>query len=118
MKVLGFKGTHPTGVPGGNGSHDRCDPLIPEIMGNKATCFVERSRRDFEQRGSSLLVHHPVHPCVVILSYGKKLKRDGVKLILVLQTGSKLFLWNPWLLAHSSFPFFSFCVFPFSFEPE
>jgi len=76
----------------GNGSHDGCDPLIAEIARDKTTRFVEWSRRDFEQIGSALLAHHPIHPGVVILSPGKKLERDGGKVILVLQTGSKVFL--------------------------
>src|SRR6266480_6308066 len=98
---------HPQGTtPGRSGSHDRCDSLIAEVGRNKKTWFVERSSRDFEQIGSGLLAHHPIHPRLVILSPGKKLKRDGVKVILVLQTGSKLFLWNPWLLTyHSAVPF-------------
>jgi len=68
----------------GNGSHDRCDPLIPEIARNKTTWFVERPRRDFEQIGSSLLAHHPIHSGVVIVPPGKKFKCDRDQVILVL----------------------------------
>src|SRR6266481_4042079 len=82
------------------GSHDGCDPLIPEIARNKKPWFVEWSRRDFEQRGSSLLAHHTVHPGVVIQSQGKKLKRDGDQVILVLETSSKLFLCNTRWFSH------------------
>src|SRR5712692_4024540 len=96
-------------APGGNGSHDCCDPLIVEIARNQTPWFVERSRRDFEQIGSSLLAHHPIHPGVVIQSQGKKLKRDGDQVILVLETSSKLFLCNTRWLSHRSFhPVFSF----------
>src|SRR2546423_1472881 len=87
---------------GRNGSHDGCNSLIVEIARNQTSWFVERSRRDFEQIGSSLLAHRTIHPGVVIMSQGKKRQRDGAQIILVLQTGSKVFLCNPRWLTHSS----------------
>ena len=87
---------------GGNGSHDRCNPLIAEITRNQTPWFVERSRRDFERIGCSLLAFHTIHPGVVIMSQGKKRQRDGAQIILVLQTGSKVFLGNPGWFTHSS----------------
>src|SRR3989440_11979269 len=89
-------------APGWNGSYDRCNALIVEIARNQTSWFVERSRRDFEQIGSSLLAHRTIHPGVVIMSQGKKRQRDGAQIILVLQTGSKVFLCNPRWLTHSS----------------
>src|SRR6266487_1432432 len=87
---------------GGNGSHDCCNSLITEITRNQTSWFVERSRRDFERIGCSLLAFHTIHPGVVIMSQGKKRKRDGAQIILVLQTGSKVFLGNPGWFTHSS----------------
>ena len=87
---------------GRNGSHDGCNSLIVEIARNQTSWFVERSRRDFEQIGSSLLAHRTIHPGAVIMSQGKKLKRDGAQTILVLQIGLKVFLCNPRWLTHSS----------------
>src|SRR5229473_5183664 len=87
---------------GGNGSHDRCNPLIVEIARNQTPWFVERSRRDFERIGCSLLTFHTIHPGVVIMSQRKKRKRDRAQIILVLQTGAKVFLGNPRRFTHSS----------------
>src|SRR5216683_96066 len=87
---------------GGNGSHDRCNPLIAKIARNQTSWFVERSRRDFERIGSSLLAFHTIHPGVVITSQGKKRQRDGAQIILVLQTVAKVFLGNPGWFTHSS----------------
>src|SRR5260370_1722845 len=87
---------------GGNGSHDRCHPLIVEIARNQTSWFVERSRRDFERIGCSLLAFHTIYPPVVIMSQGKKRKRDGAQIILILQTGAKVFLGNPGWFTHSS----------------
>src|SRR5260370_1850971 len=50
----------------GNGSHDRCNPLIVEIARNQTPWFVERSRRYFEPIGWSPLAFHTIHPRVVI----------------------------------------------------
>src|SRR5260370_13862248 len=86
----------------GNGSHDRCNPLIVEIVRNQTSWFVERSRRDFERIGCSLLAFHTIDPSVVIMSQGKKRKRDRAQIILVLQTGAKVFLGNPGWFTHSS----------------
>src|SRR5260370_2625593 len=86
----------------GNGSYDRCNPLIAEITRNQTPWFVERPRRDFERIGCSLLAFHTIHPGVVIMSQGQKRKRDGAQIILVLQTGSKVFLGNPGWFTHSS----------------
>src|SRR5947209_6782658 len=94
---------------GGNGSHDRCNPLIAEITRNQTPWFVERSRRDFERIGCSLLAFHTIHPGVVIMSQGKKRKPDRAQIILVLQTGSKVFLGNPgWFTYSSAHPIRSF----------
>jgi hypothetical protein len=68
----------------GHGSHNGCDPLLAEIARNKTTRFVEGSTRDFEQIGSAVLAHHPIHSGVVILAQGQKRQRDGVKVILIL----------------------------------
>ena len=73
-----------------------------EIARNQTSWFVERSRRDFKQIGSSLLAHRTIHPGAVIMSQGKKLKRDGAQTILVLQIGLKVFICNPRWLTHSS----------------
>src|SRR6266849_6298701 len=86
----------------GNGSHDRCNPLIAKIARNQTAWFVERSRRDFERIGRSLLAFHTIHPGVVIMSQGKKRQRDRAQIILVLQTGAKVFLGNPRWFTHSS----------------
>src|SRR5260370_8050008 len=87
---------------GGKGSHDRCNPLIAEITRNQTPWFVERSRRDFERIGCSLLAFHTIHPGVVIMCQGKKRKRDGAQIIPVLQTVSQVFLSNPGWFTHSS----------------
>jgi len=68
----------------GHGSHNGGDPLFAEIAWYKTTRFVEGSRLDFEQIGSALVAHHPIHPGVVILAQGQKGQRDGVKVILIL----------------------------------
>src|SRR5579859_1058599 len=86
----------------GNGSHDRCNPLIVEIARNQTSWFVERSRRDFDRIGRSLLAFHTIYPGVVIMSQGKKRQRDRAQIILILQTGSKVFLGNPGWFTHSS----------------
>src|SRR6266851_4035684 len=94
---------------GGNGSHDRCNPLIAEIARNQTPWFVERSRHDFERIGCSLFAFHTIHPGVVIMSQGKKRKRDGAQIILVLQTGAKGLLCNPGWFPHSfAHPILSF----------
>src|SRR5260370_29093481 len=98
IRELGPQGT----AARGNGSHDRCNPLIAEITRNQTPWFVERSRRDFERIGYSLLAFHTIHPGVVIMSQGKKRKRDGAQIIPVLQTVSKIFLSNPGWFTHSS----------------
>src|SRR5258708_3472769 len=86
----------------GNGRHNRCNPLIVEITRNQTPWFVERSRRDFERIGCSLLACHTIYPGVVIMSQGKKRKRDRAQIILVLQTGEKVFLGNTGWFTHSS----------------
>src|SRR5260221_1411392 len=98
IRELGPQGT----AAGGNGSHDRCNPLIVEMARNQTPWFVERSRRDFERIGCSLLAFHTIYPGVVITSQGKKRQRDGAQIILVLQTGAKVFLGNPGWFTHSS----------------
>src|SRR5260370_5125139 len=85
---------------GGNGSHDRCNPLIAKIARNQISWFVERSLRDFERIGCSLLAFHTIYPGVVIMSQGKKRQRDGAQIILVLQTGAKGFLGNTGWFTH------------------
>jgi hypothetical protein len=86
----------------GQGSHHGGDPLLAEIARHQTTRFVEGSRLDFEQIGSALCTHHPIHPGIVILAQGKKIERDGVKVILVLHTGAQVFLSNPGWFTHSS----------------
>src|SRR5260370_18319801 len=87
---------------GGNGSHDRCNPLIVEITRNQTPWFVERSRRDFERIDCSLLAFHTIYPGFVSMSQGKKRKCDRTQIILILQTGAKVFLGNPRRFTHSS----------------
>src|SRR5437764_2342614 len=73
-----------TAAPGRQGSYDGCDALIVEIARNLIAWFVERSGGDFEQIGTSLLAHHPVHSGMVIQSHWKELKCDGNEVILVM----------------------------------
>src|SRR5438105_8974402 len=67
-----------------NGSHDRGDPLISQVGGNKTTWFVEQARGHFEYIRSALPAHHVIHSGVVIMSQGKKLNTHSDQAILVL----------------------------------
>src|SRR5258707_1902375 len=71
-------------VPGGKGSHHRCNSLVLEVARNTASWFVERSGCDFKQIRGSLLAYHAIHPGVIIQSHRKKLKRNGDQVIVVL----------------------------------
>ena len=66
-----------------NGSHDRGDPLISQVGGNKTAWFVEQARGHFEHIRSALPAHHVIHSGIVIMSQGKKLNNHSDQAILV-----------------------------------
>src|SRR5260370_2062874 len=47
---------------GGNGSHDRCNPLIAKIARNQTPWSVQRTRRDFPRIVCSLPTFHTSYP--------------------------------------------------------
>ena len=78
MGVSASRGPRRTAA-GGNGSHDRCDPRIVEIARNQTAWFVERSRRDFERIGCSLLAFHTIYPGVVSCPRGRNSSVTGLR---------------------------------------